>query len=236
MGRNRKPTPTKATIVKIASELFLENGFLGTTAAEISKKAGISPGNLTFYFPTKEHILAVLVERMLAFQRQELARERAAGKSALLSYCLELTALAAISEEIPTMYELLAAAYSHPLTLDLIRKSGAEKLREVFFDGKADGDGEEIAELEAIVSGIEYATLMHTEHSASLPHRIEGALEAILLLFGVPEDTRREKIAEVLSTDYRAAGRRVYADFRRYVTEGNRHALDEVLRTTEHRA
>ena len=107
MARNRKPTPTKTVIVKIASELFFENGFTKTTSTEICKKADISPGNLTFYFPNKESILATLVQMMIDFQWKEMEAQTDEGKSSLLAYCLELTTLVALSEEIPQMQDFL---------------------------------------------------------------------------------------------------------------------------------
>ena len=66
MARTRKPSPMKAAIVKAASELFFEKGFSKTTLAELCKKIDIGTGNLTFYFPTKEHILSVLVQMMMS--------------------------------------------------------------------------------------------------------------------------------------------------------------------------
>ena len=132
MARNRKPTPTKTVIVKIASELFFENGFTKTTSTEICKKADISPGNLTFYFPNKESILATLVQMMIDFQWKEMEAQTDEGKSSLLAYCLELTTLVALSEEIPQMQDFLFAAYSHPTTLDLIRINDTEKIKQVF--------------------------------------------------------------------------------------------------------
>lgn len=233
MARNRKPTPTKTAIIKVASELFFENGFTKTTSTEICKKVDISAGNLTFYFPTKEHILAVLVNMMCDFQWREMERETDEGRSSLLAYCLELTTMVAISEEIPQMQEFLAAAYSHPMTLDHIRANDVEKLKQVFGEYTQGWDDEKYVGTEAIISGIEYATLMHTEHSASLEHRIEGALNAIMLLFGIPEQTRKAKVEKVLSMDYLAIGKRVYESFKQYVTETNEHALDEVLKHTK---
>ena len=232
MARNRKPTPTRAVIIKIASELFFENGFSKTTSTEICKKADISPGNLTFYFPTKEHILAVLVQRMIDFQWQEMEEAADEGKSSLLAYCLELTTLASLSEDMPKMQDFLAAAYSHPMTLDLIRANDLEKLRRVFAEYTADWDEERFTEIEALISGIEYATLMHTEHSATLAHRIEGALDSIMLLFGVPEKIRKAKVEKVLAMDYRTIAKQVYRKFQDYVTETNEQTLDEVLRHT----
>ncbi len=233
MARNRKPTPTRPLIIKVASELFFENGFSKTTSTEVCKKADISAGNLTFYFPTKEHILAVLVKMMIDFQWKEMENATDEGASSLLAYCLELTTMVAVSEEVPQMQDFFWAAYSHPMTLDLIRANDTEKIKRVFAEYTKDWDEEKLVETESIISGIEYATLMRTEHSASASHRIEGALNTIMMLFGVPEEFRRAKVAKVLAMDYRAIGKRVYEEFKQYVTETNEHALDEVLKYTK---
>lgn len=233
MARNRKPTPTKTVIIKIASELFFENGFTKTTSTEICKKADISPGNLTFYFPTKESILAVLVQMMIDFQWKEMENATDEGKSSLLAYCLELSTLAAIGEEIPQMHDFLFAAYSHPTTLDLVRANDTQKIKKVFADYTNGWDEEKFIETETLISGIEYATLLHTEHTVSIERRIEGALNAIMMLFGVPEELRKTKIDKVLNMDYRAIGRKVYEEFKEYVIETNEHALEEVLKYTK---
>ena len=220
-------------IIKIASELFFENGFTKTTSTEICKKADISPGNLTFYFPNKESILATLVQMMIDFQWKEMEAQTDEGKSSLLAYCLELTTLVALSEEIPQMQDFLFAAYSHPTTLDLIRINDTEKIKQVFTEYTVGWDDEKFTETETLISGIEYATLMHTEHTASIEHRIEGALNTIMMLFGVSEELRRTKIKKVLAMDYRAIGRKVYEDFKRYVTETNEHNLEEISKSTK---
>ena len=233
MARTRKPSPMKAAIVKAASELFFEKGFSRTTSAELCKKIDIGTGNLTFYFPTKEHILSVLVQMMIDFQWKEMEAQTDEGKSSLLAYCLELTTLVALSEEIPQMQDFLFAAYSHPTTLDLIRTNDTEKIKQVFTEYTVGWDDEKFIETEMLISGIEYATLMHTEHTASIERRIEGALNTIMMLFDVPEELRRTKIKKVLAMDYRAIGRKVYEEFKEYVTETNEHALDEVLKHTK---
>lgn len=223
----------RTAIIKASSELFFENGFSKTTPREVCEKAVVGTGNLTYYFPTKEHILAVLVNMMCDFQWKEMENATDEGKSSLLAYCLELTTLAAISEEVEQMRDFLVAAYAHPMTLDIIRANDFEKIKQVFGAYTPDWDDERYTEIEAIISGIEYATIMDTEHSATVEHRIEGALNSIMLLFGVPEETRRMKITKVLAMDYRAIGRRVYEDFKQYVTETNEKALEEVLKHTK---
>ena len=230
MARTRKPTPTKAIIIKSASELFFENGFSKTTATELCKKANISTGNLTFYFPTKEHILADIVRIMCDFQWTEMEKAADEGKSSLLAYCLELTTMVAVGEEIPQMRDFFVAAYAHGLSLDLIRENDVKKIKQVFRGYTEGWSDEKFTEVEALISGIEYATLSNTEHSASVEHRIEGALNTIMMLLNVPEETRKMKVAKVLAMDYRAIGREVYADFKRYVTETNQHALEKLMK------
>lgn len=233
MGRNRKPTPTKAVIIKAASELFFEKGFSKTTSTEVCKKADISTGNLTFYFPTKEHILAVLVKMMIDFQWKEMEAQTDEGKSSLLAYCLELSTLAAIGDEFPEMQDFITAAYAHPMTLDLIRANDTEKIKRVFDKYTENWSNEKYIAVEAIISGIEYATVMRTAHSASLEQSIEGALDTVMSLFGVPIELRRAKLARVLAMDYRAIGKKVYAEFKEYVTETNEQALEDVLSYTK---
>lgn len=225
----------RAVIVKSASELFFEIGFSRTTPNAVCKKADIGTGNLTYYFPTKEHILAALVQMMIDYQWKEMENAADEGKSSLLAYCLELTTLVAMCEEIPQMEDFLTAAYSHPMTLDLIRENDIEKIKTVFAEYTDTWTDEDFTETEALISGIEYATIMNTAHSATVEHRIEGALNAIMMLFGVPDELKKKKLEKVLAMDYRAIARRIYGDFKKYVTETNEHTLDEILKNTKTR-
>ena len=229
MARVKKESPMRLAIIQAATELFFENGFSKTTAAAVCKKAKIGTGNLTSYFPTKEHILDVLVHMMIGYQWQVMEDETDEGTSSLLAYCLELTTMAAISEENEVMHDFYVSTYSHPMTLDAIRVNDVEKIKKVFAEYCKDWTEEQFYEAECIISGIEYATLMTTEHSSPLAIRIEGALNAIMLLFGVPEDVRKRKIDKVLAMDYRAIGRGLFGDFKRYVNHENKKAIDQML-------
>ncbi len=229
MARVKKESPIRLAIIQAATELFFEVGFSKTTAAAVCKKAKIGTGNLTSYFPTKEHILDVLVKIMCDFQWRVMEDATDEGKSSLLAYCLELTTMAAISEECEQMRDFYVSTYMHPMTLDAVRVNDVKKLKTVFSEYCSDWTDERLYEAECIVSGIEYATLMTTEHSASLPVRIEGALNSIMLLFGVPEELRRQKISKVLDMDYRAVGQKMLADFKVYAREENAKAIDNML-------
>ena len=209
--------------------MFFENGFSSTTCARICQKAGISAGNLTFYFPTKEHILTVIVKMLLDFQWDEMKRATNEGSSSLLTYCLELATMTAVSEKIPQTLELFIASYTHQMTLELIRKSDMIKMKQVFADYTDGWDDEKFRETESIVSGIEYATIMHTENNIPIERRISSALDAIMMLFGVPEQIRKTKISKVLAMNYHEVGMQVYEKFEQYVIDTNEQALEAVL-------
>ena len=48
---------TQLEIIRVASRKFLEEGYGSTTVSAMAKDLDISPGNLTFHFPTKEHMV-----------------------------------------------------------------------------------------------------------------------------------------------------------------------------------
>lgn len=229
MARTKQESPKRIAILSKAVELFFDVGFSQTSASLISSELGISKGNLTFHYPTKEHILDELVKMMCDFQWQAMKEATDEGKSYLLAYCLELTTMAAISEENEQMRDFYISAYSHPMTLDNIRLNDVKKLKQVFGEYCEDWTEQQYFEAECIVAGIEYATLMTTEHSTNLHSRIEGALNSIMLIFGVPEEMRNTKLSKVFAMDYRAIGRKMLEDFKAFTKEENNRAIDELL-------
>ena len=223
MARRRRVNTTKIEIVQTATRMFLERGYTETSLKAICDELDISTGNLTFYFPTKEHLLALLVKMLCRYQWEMMEHAADEGKTSLMALCLELTAMAASCEESEIAKDFYLSTYTHPMTLDIIRKNDTEKARQVF--GKeycSTWKDQNFREAELLVSGIEYATMMTTESSAPLDVRIAGAIGAVMLIYNVPEEIRKMKIRKVLATDYRGLGRQILRGFIEY-TEG----LDE---------
>ena len=80
--RERKKQKTRDTIIKVALDLFAEQGYEQTTIAEIADAAEVSPRTIFAYFPTKEDIVFC----QLPETRERLAqalRERPDGATAL---------------------------------------------------------------------------------------------------------------------------------------------------------
>ena len=228
MARRRVNT-TKLEIIQTATRMFLEKGYSATSIKAIADQLDMSTGHLTFYFPTKDHLLAKLVDMLCSFQWAMVKRYVEEGESLLMAVCLELTAMAAICEENEVAKDFYLAAYTHPMTLEIIRKNDAQRAKLVFGEYCQDWAEEQFAEAETLVSGIEYATMMTTEDSAPIDTRISGALNNIMMIYQVPEETRRQKIQRVLAMDYTAIGRAVLQEFIAYIEETTEQAFEELL-------
>ena len=215
----KRESSTKSEIIKVALKMFLEKGYSNTTAKAICDELRISTGNLTYHFPTKEHILAVLVKMLCDFQWKVMERETNEGYSSLLAFCLELTAIASICEDSEIGKEFYISSYTHPITLEIIRDSDVEKAKRVFGSYCKKWEDVNYREAEMLVSGIEFATIMPTAKSAPLGVRIQGALNAIMMIYNVPEKLRLVKIKKVLAMDYREIGKNILSDFKKYVEE-----------------
>lgn len=221
----RKIKTTKHDIVRCALNLFLERGFSATTAIQIADAVDISTGNLTYYFPTKEHLLAELVDMLCQFEWNMMEEEAKESASSLLAVCLELVTIAAACEQDAVAKDFFLASYRNQMTMELIRKNDKQRAMGVFREFCPDWTEEQYESAETLVSGIEYATLLTTEHSAPLETRIAAALEAILTIYQVPEQLRRQKIEKVLALDYRKLSLRILAEFRAYVDHKTEQAL-----------
>lgn len=217
---------TRLEIIKLAAHLFIEEGYSKTTFARVARELDLSTGNITFYFPSKDHLLAVLVEEMFDFQTWLMEYEAKEGASSLLSYCLELTSIAAACEDDEVTKDFFSSAYKSPLILDLIRENDTEKTRSVFAQYRPDWTDEDWRATENIVSGIEYATIMTCENDTPLDKQIDKALDSIMMLYGVPEELRRQKIEKVLAMDYRSIGQRILRGFKEYIDKVNEENLD----------
>lgn len=213
----KKSDITKREILKTAIHLFFEKGYSAVSPNAIAKALNMSTGNLTYYFPTKEHLLAVLVDDLCKFQRKLIEEEVEDGISSVMAICLELMTMASACESNPIAKDFFISSYQSPVTLKIIRENDAERSKIVYAEYCKGWTDEQFAEAEILVSGIEYATLMSLDEQISLETRIAGALDKILIIYGVPEDLRKIKIAKALAYDYKNIGERIFKDFSEYV-------------------
>ncbi|MEU7004664.1 TetR/AcrR family transcriptional regulator [Nonomuraea sp. NPDC046570] len=78
MPKNRQTVPREertGELLAAATELFLSRGYDGATMADISSAAGVARANVYWYFPSKDHIFAAVMDRMLAREIKALEEE-----------------------------------------------------------------------------------------------------------------------------------------------------------------
>lgn len=218
MMTDKKMLNTKYEILQCATKLFLEKGYTDAYVTTIAKLLHISTGNLTFHFPTKEHILAELVRELCVFQGQSEEREKKEDRALLTTYILELVMFASVCMENSNIKDLVVAAYTHSMSLAIIRRSDTQRAMRIFGEYCPGWSESDYIQAENIASGIEYA-MFRTENTDELTfeQRVTSSLDAIMKLYGVPADIRKHTLAEVMSIDYQSKGSRLFEEFCKHV-------------------
>ena len=229
MAKIKKAKLTKLEIIQVATRMFLKKGYSSTTVKAIADELDISTGNLTFHYPTKEHMLAELTNMLCGFQWQMMKTESDEGISSLLALCLELTTMAAICRDNDIAKDFFVSSYQSQLCLDIIHFNDTARAKNVFAEYCGDWSEMQFAEAEILVAGIEYATLMAADNEVPLDIRIAGALNQIMSIYNVPENIRKIKIRKALATDYISLGMRVIQGFIDYVEKANEQAYEELM-------
>ncbi len=228
--RRRKVNTTKLEIIQVATSMFIEKGYSSTTFKMIADELDISSGHIAFYFPSKDALLAELVEILCDYQWKLMKKEADDGISALLAICFELMTMASACEESEIAKDFFVSTYQSSLCLEIIQKNDTDRAKEVFAEYCPDWTEEQFREAEILVSGIEYATLNAIGKSVSLETRISGALNTIMTIYNVPEEIRKIKIEKVQAMDYRSIGKRIFKEFKEYVEQTNEQAFDELVK------
>ena len=75
--------------------------------------------------------------------------------------------------------------------------------------------------------GLQYSAIIPTDADIPLKLRVSGALNQILSIYNVEEETRQEEIQKVLDKDCRAISKRVLEAFTSFVKQKNTKTLHE---------
>ncbi|MBQ3602470.1 MAG: TetR/AcrR family transcriptional regulator [Clostridia bacterium] len=216
-----KKESTKDKIIRVSTRMFLDYGYSASSVKMVCDELGISKGNYTFYFHSKDDILAVLTDLLCKYQWKMIKEEADDGISSLLALCFELMTMAAACEESEVAKDFFISTYQSPKCLEIIHNNDTARAKEVFAQYCPDWTDEQFREAEILVAGIEHATLNAIDKTVPLETRISGALNTIMSIYNVPEEIRRIKIEKVLAMDYRSIGKRIFNEFKEYVEKEN---------------
>ncbi len=216
-----KKEKTKDKIIRVSTRMFLEYGYTASSVKMVCDELGISKGNYTFYFSSKDDILAVLTDLLCKFQWKIIKEVADDGINSLLALCFELMSMAAACEESEVAKDFFISTYQSPKCLEIIHKNDTARAKEVFAEYCTDWTDEQFKEAEILVAGIEHATLNAIDKTVPLETRISGALNTVMTIYNVPEETRKIKINKVLAMDYRSIGKQIFKEFKEYVEKAN---------------
>lgn len=127
MNKHARNIPNYELILDVAAGLFREKGYKATTIRDIAKGAGLLPGTLHYWFPSKELILAAMTERALV--RVAEGVQRAADKSNDPAERLRL-ALRAYIEQLLTDRDAMVVLLYEFRSLSGELRAPIEKLRD----------------------------------------------------------------------------------------------------------
>lgn len=227
MARKKVVNETKNAIIRVAIEMFLERGFTNTSTRAIAAELGISTGNITFYFPSKEHLLMVLVEMLCDSQWSMLEQQADEEETALMAFCMETMTVAVACEQNEIARDLFLSVFQSELCRNLLRENHVARAERIFSEYCGDWTHQQFRIAEILVMGIQYAVIIPTDVEIPLSERIAGALNQILSIYGVPENNRAEKIRRILALDYNDIRQRVREGSLRYVDQLNMASSDE---------
>ena len=228
MARVSRST-TRTEIIQVACELFFERGYSATSPKMIASALDISPGNLTYHFPTKEHLLLVVVQMLCEFQWKLLGIEAEHGIESVGSLCLETMTVAAACQENKIARDFFTATFQSKMCRDYLRNDHIKRAKRIFADKCSGWTDEGFIQAELLTMGIQYSVITADDSILPLKIRIRGALEHILNIYGIDEKTRQKEIDKVLQMDCRQLGRNVLTEFIKYINETNEQVFSEML-------
>ena len=228
MGRGI--TTTKFEIVQVASEFFFEIGYSKTSPNMIAKELGISTGNISYYFPTKEHLLKVLVETLCDYQMKMIEAVNDIGMGSVASICMETMTVAVACDESEIARDFFIAAFESLLCRDYLRENHVERAKKIFAKQCGDWTDEQFHQAELLVMGLQYAAIVATSADIPVRTRVAGALNQILSIYNVDEATRKKEIDKVLAKDCRGISKQVLEGFTRFVEKTNHKTLEEMIK------
>ena len=196
-GDTEKVLQKQRHILLAASKLFRSNGFHATGMREIAAGAGMTVGNLYYYFRHKEEILAFCQEETLNRLQSLVERVRSKpGRAADRLGSLIVGHVRCLNEGIPGSLAHLELPESISATLKAKRDTYEEDLRRLIREGMQESDfapcDEKVAAL-AILGAVNWTVRWYRADGASPAEEI-GVAFATQLVSGLLAPGARKAI------------------------------------------
>ena len=200
---HRENNATHKAIIDSAVRNFLVRGFHNTSAKMICEEVGISPGNLTFWFPTKADILLEFTKKIMDYHTKFIEYNKSKNEDNLYTYCLEIIVQIALCEERENIRDIYYSMYSEPLTMAYLKDWTAEKNFDILGSYLPDWDLKRFRRAANVTCCIERSALAEPcTEEYTLEDKIWLTLTCLLKIYDFPEDERERVISEILASDY----------------------------------
>lgn len=231
MARINKSNLTKAMIAQVACDVFFKNGYSHTCHRELGEALEMSKGNITYYYPTKDHLLAVVTERLCEFRTVRFDKRVADGITPVEAVCTELAYALAIGEENNIAGDMYLSMYKSTLCRDMLCQYGVDRAKRVFAEYCPDLTDEQYAVAESQVVGISFScSATDQDGDLTLESRIRTLLRGVHLIYNIPVEKIQTITEKLLSTDYLSQSREEYEAFKKYVADSNKQRLYDLLK------
>lgn len=186
--RRGRPGYDRAQVLRIAVELFNEQGYDATSVADLAQRLGLSKSALYHHFDSKEQLLSLALEDALTGLEADLEDAVRRGGSAAESLNLLIrAAVLTLTRQQPQVTLLLRLRGNSPVELAALERRRAFDVRVTALVREAQSDGQLRADLDA---GIATRLIFGMVNSVAEWYRPGGSIE--------PEQLGREVIAIAL--------------------------------------
>ncbi len=231
----RPETTRKYDILKVATEFIFSVGYSNTSPRMIAEKLKISTGNITHYFSTKEHLLCTIVEMLCDFQWRMFESSTKKGFGSIGSVCMEMMTVATGCEQSEIARDFFSAVFESEMCRNYLRKNHVERSKIIFAKECEGWTDQDFEQAELMVMGLQYATVAVNDADIPLKVKISGALDRVLDIYQVDEETRKREIDKVMNLDYQSMSKQVIEAFITFVNRTSNEALDEMKKTVRKR-
>ncbi len=232
---SRPQTTRKFEIIKTATEFIFSVGYSKTSPQMIAKKMNMSTGNITHYFPSKEHLLCTIVEMLCEFQWRMFEGSTEKGFGSIGSICMEMMTVATGCEQSEIARDFFSAVFESEMCRNYLRGNHVKRSKVIFAKECEGWTDQDFEKAELMVMGLQYATVAANDANIPLKEKISEALDKVLYIFQVDEQTRKREIDKVMHLDYQGMSKQVIDSFIAFVNKTSNDALNEMKETIRKR-
>ena len=201
----------------------------------IAKKMNMSTGNITHYFPSKEHLLCTIVEMLCEFQWRMFEDSTEKGFGSIGSICMEMMMVATGCEQSEIARDFFSAVFESEMCRNYLRANHVKRYKQIFAKECEGWTDQDFNQAELMAMGLQYSTVAASDADVPLKDKISSALDKVLYIYQVDEETRKREIDKVMHLDYQSMSKQVIDSFIAFVNKTSNDALNEMKETIRKR-